>query len=56
LAPDFVAVVTVPMQPNSARVVRTLAVNSWTASTEGCDTLSGPPKLPNVVSLPAPFH
>ena len=43
------------MPPNSARVVSTLAVNSWTASTEGCDTLSGLPKLPNVVSMPSTF-
>src|ERR1035441_583460 len=38
---------------NSARVVSRLAVNSCMASTEGCDTLSGLPKLPNVVSIPS---
>src|ERR1019366_4150475 len=53
LVPDLVALVIVPIPPNSARVVSRLAVNSWMASTEGCDTLSGLPKLPNVVSMPS---
>src|ERR1035441_1905003 len=53
LVPDLVALVMVPMPPNSARVVSRLAVNSCMASTEGCDTLSGLPKLPNVVSIPS---
>ena len=54
-APDLVALVIVPMPPNSARVVSMLAVNSWMASTEGCDTLSGLPKFAKVVSMPSTF-
>src|SRR5258708_38228035 len=53
LAPDLVAVVTVPLPPNSARVVSRLAVNSWMASTDGRGTLSGLPKLPQVVAMPS---
>src|SRR5258708_248552 len=53
LAPDLVAGVMVPIPPNSARVVSRFTVNSWMASTEGWETLSGLPKLPKVVSMPS---
>src|SRR5882724_7600930 len=53
LMPALVTDVMELIPPNSARLVMMLAVNSSIDSTEGCDTLSTYPKLPNVVSMPS---